>query len=142
MRLRERWSELDGAVKVLLALGGVVLLGLLAIPVVVILAAVIGSFVLGLGDADAAAPETPQVAMNFEYDDANGEVTITHDGGDSLDQSRVRIEVGDQRLGWDAPGGTITAGDSTTVPVERGQSAEVVWLGEEPQVLATFDAPA
>ena len=144
MGLSETWNEMDSGVKVLVGLG-VVLAGgfflLLAIPVLVVLAAVVGSFALGLGDAEAAAPEAPQVSMNFEYDEADEAVTITHEGGDNLEQARVRVQVGDQRLGWDESGGTITPGDETTVGVERGQTVEVVWLGEQRQILGSYEVP-
>jgi FlaG/FlaF family flagellin (archaellin) len=139
MELRERWNELDTGMKVLVGLGvgGAVLL--ITIPVVLILAAVVGSFVLGVGDPEAGAPETPQVAMSFDYDDSA--VTVIHDGGDTLDASKVVLEVGGRSTGWETTDGEISAGDSTTVTIDSGQRLTVVWRGEEEATLAVYEAP-
>ena len=61
---------------------------ILMVAITVILAAVIGAFVLGLGgDVD----ETPQASLTFELDDGN--VTIEHRGGDTLDGDDLNIIV-------------------------------------------------
>jgi len=54
------------------------------VAITVILAAVIASFVLGLGDQ--AQQTTPQASFNFDYTDnsdsssENDELTVTHEG--------------------------------------------------------------
>jgi len=76
---------------------------ILMVAITVILAAVIGGFVLGLGDS---LEQTPQAQLNV--DDASGDATavndeqiavfnINHDGGDS-------IPAGDYRVRVQAPG--------------------------------------
>ena len=68
---------------------------ILMVAITVILAAVIGAFVLGLGDQ--AADSTPQASFNCN----NG--NLTHGGGDTLDNSTLRI-TGDAE-------GNLTGGD-------------------------------
>lgn len=60
---------------------------ILMVAITVILAAVIASFVLGLGDQ--AQQATPQASFSFEYDESvggtdTGQLTVTHDGGDTI----------------------------------------------------------
>ncbi|MCU4800079.1 type IV pilin N-terminal domain-containing protein [Halobacteria archaeon HArc-gm2] len=63
---------------------------ILMVAITVILAAVIASFVLGLGDQ--AQQTTPQASFSFDYDaSANENLTITHDGGDTIDPARLQV---------------------------------------------------
>jgi FlaG/FlaF family flagellin (archaellin) len=61
------------------------------VAITVILAAVIGTFVLGLGDQ--VSESAPQAQFTFEYDGAQS-VSITHDGGDSIDAGELSISSG------------------------------------------------
>jgi len=82
MRLKELVTDDDAVSPVI----GVILM----VAITVILAAVIASFVLGLGDQ--AQQTTPQASFSFDYTekgtDASGNpigvVDVTHDGGDSI----------------------------------------------------------
>ena len=63
---------------------------ILMVAITVILAAVIASFVLGLGDETGNV--APQVSFAFDYESVNnspdpnhGNLTISHDGGDSIE---------------------------------------------------------
>lgn len=60
---------------------------ILMVAITVILAAVIGAFVLGLGD-DLGSSSGPQASLSFDGD-ADG-VTITHNGGDDLVDAELR----------------------------------------------------
>jgi flagellin-like protein len=70
---------------------------ILMVAITVILAAVIGSFVLGLGNQVSEAQPNP--TMEFEYENVgdgnanNDNVTITHNGGDSLNPDNVNVTV-------------------------------------------------
>jgi len=65
---------------------------ILMVAISIILAAVTGSFVLGLGDQANSAP--PQASFEYEYRQAgNGNLTITHTGGDTIDPSRINIST-------------------------------------------------
>ena len=81
MKLQELFTE-DRAVSPVI---GVILM----VAITVILAAVIGAFVLGLGgDVD----ETPQASLTFDLNDTNA-IEIEHRGGDTLDTGDLNITV-------------------------------------------------
>jgi len=82
MQLRSILKE-DNAVSPVI---GVILM----VAITVILAAVIATFVLGLGDQ--VSNTAPQASFTFEYDEASSgtdELTITYDGGDSIDSGSL-----------------------------------------------------
>jgi len=97
---------------------------ILMVAITVILAAVIASFVLGLGDQ--AQQATPQASFSFEYTEGSpNTIDVTHDGGDSIQANELHIRGSttssasiDQT--WAALGslGTtsdVTAGNSITI---------------------------
>jgi len=106
---------------------------ILMVAITVILAAVIGTFVLGLGDQ--VSENAPQASFSFDFDTANSNVTITHEGGDTLDNSTISIDGDDGGLApgdvnhpgdWDD--GTVEAGDSITYKdVDNGETVRVIW---------------
>ncbi len=61
---------------------------ILMVAITVILAAVIGAFVLGLGDQVSSS--APQASFEFSYN-SDGNVTITHAGGTTLDGNQLSI---------------------------------------------------
>mgnify|MGYP003835453979 CR=1 FL=1 len=62
---------------------------ILMVAVTVVLAAVIGTFVLDLGGLAASRP--PSAAVTVTADATANTLTITHRGGDRLDASRTRV---------------------------------------------------
>ncbi|EMA20099.1 type IV pilin [Haloarcula argentinensis] len=67
---------------------------ILMVAITVILAAVIASFVLGLGDQ--AQQATPQASFSWDYDASAGNSTegiiqVTHDGGDTITGSELYV---------------------------------------------------
>jgi flagellin-like protein len=121
---------------------------ILMVAITVILAAVIGTFVLGLG---GSVQETaPQAQFTFDYD-GTSKLNITHDGGDSIDPARVSVpntnESGNTWDGFTAStvtSGQIQAGDSAAVSVSAGQNVRVVWTsqsGDNSATLAEFTVP-
>jgi flagellin-like protein len=67
---------------------------ILMVAITVILAAVIASFVLGLGNS--ATSQTPTASFTFDYEQtqsspAEGWVTVTHDGGDTIANEELYI---------------------------------------------------
>ena len=105
---------------------------ILMVAITVILAAVVGSFVLGLaGDVSESAP-TAQIS--FEYDSGAGEVTLVHDGGSSFSSDNVRLtgSGGTDNNLEDWGNGQISAGDSVTVEIpdeDEGNTLRVIWQG-------------
>jgi len=134
---------------------------ILMVAITVILAAVIASFVLGLGDSQDVAPTA---TFDFNYDSDGPNVTVTHTGGDNIRSDEVYIrgqnfessnanehDVGgdDQWTGsnsTDIDGkSAITSGDTATVGVSGGDYViRVVWeasSGSSSSELATDRGP-
>jgi flagellin-like protein len=64
---------------------------ILMVAITVILAAVIGTFVLGLGDQ--VSESAPQAQFTFDYDGSD-KVNFTHDGGDAIDADDLNVSTG------------------------------------------------
>ena len=64
---------------------------ILMVAITVILAAVIGTFVLGLGDSLGDNQPTAQLSVDLDQTDEN--LTIEHDGGDSISSEALRVVV-------------------------------------------------
>jgi len=68
---------------------------ILMVAITVILAAVIGTFVLGLGDQ--VQQTSPQASFGFDYtnpsDDTADTLEVTHESGDSISASQLSIVV-------------------------------------------------
>jgi len=138
---------------------------ILMVAITVILAAVIASFVLGLGGEQDVAPTA---TFDFNYDADDGDLTITHTGGDNIktDELFVRgsgIENGQWapetggsgELGGDASANidgesAVSSGDSVTIDdgsggdIDSGYVARVVWeanSGSSSSELATDRGP-
>lgn len=104
---------------------------ILMVATTVILAAVIGTFVLGLGNQ--VGNNAPQATFEYAYhegdntgfdnsDDTAESVEITHKGGDSIEKSNIDITIGGESYTSDSEfaistpfASTITAGNSTMI---------------------------
>lgn len=108
-------DEDDGRSTVVLAVAAVVGVGVLlivVIPLVVVLAAVLATFVLNLEDGTTG----PAAEFSAEYDD--GSLTIRHVGGQEIDPERLVLAVNGERRGTWADVGTaetVRPGDATTL---------------------------
>jgi flagellin-like protein len=89
---------------------------ILMVAITVILAAVIGTFVLGLGDQ--VQQTTPQASFGFDIEedaDANGDVlTVTHESGDTIDGANLKVSATTTFNATDSSGTWAGYGDSTT----------------------------
>jgi flagellin-like protein len=147
MQLKELLTE-DRAVSPVI---GVILM----VAITVILAAVIGTFVLGLGDQ--VSDSAPQASFSFDFS-ANGDfdgqdddyVNITHEGGETLDNGTISVEGdGTNTLSLEDAGGwsdgTIQAGDQASYnSVDAGETIRVVWTnpnGGSTNTIARATAP-
>ncbi|MFC6974313.1 type IV pilin [Halomicroarcula sp. GCM10025709] len=160
MQLKQLFNDDDAVSPVI----GVILM----VAITVILAAVIASFVLGLGDQTQNA--TPQASFSFDYQansniasnlgtgnvsNTDGNLTITHDGGDSIaaDEVYVRGEFDSGASGnwgtngnWtnaaitSSPGPTsdIRAGNNAKVPVGSAYDIRVIYEAAEGDSSATL----
>ncbi|WP_232745102.1 type IV pilin [Halorubrum aethiopicum] len=71
---------------------------ILMVAITVILAAVIGTFVLGLGDTLGDNQPTTQLDVSIEGEDGDGDrdLVIEHGGGDPIDSGTLDIIVTDE----------------------------------------------
>ena len=112
---------------------------ILMVAITVILAAVAGSFVLGLGNTTGATP--PQVSINCNIADD----VIMHEGGDDLTASELRINNPDGSNIDPLSGGPFTAGDTIAkdggtndIPDVSGDE-KLIWAnpdGDSTQIIA------
>ncbi|AAV48193.1 unknown [Haloarcula marismortui ATCC 43049] len=129
---------------------------ILMVAITVILAAVIASFVLGLGDQ--AQQTTPQASFSWDYEsgasgsnNADGIVTITHDGGDTiaLNSLYVRGTFGSNsdtssNGKWDThksastSGSEVKAGSNTEIRVDNNYDLRVIYEPPEGDTSATL----
>ena len=120
---------------------------ILMVAITVILAAVIGAFVLGLGDQ--VSETAPTATIDYEFDNADG-VTLSHEGGAELDNSTISININGSvapTTGW---GGNdddmISAGDTITLESDNftsGDTVRVIWQGDSgsSSTIASRDFP-
>lgn len=132
-----RSSELNTSDRAVSPVIGVILM----VAITVILAAVIGTFVLGLGDN--IGNSAPQAQFNYNYADAgsgNKWVNITHQGGDPINNETLSITVGgadyttanDVQGTWDD---RTTAGDTININIsaKSGDKVQIIWTSEDGQ---------
>jgi len=114
---------------------------ILMVAITVILAAVIAALVLGIGDQ--ASDSMPQAS--FEYDfTGTQELTITHGGGDDIDNATITVTIDDIEAyptqegtadavsGWNSD--LIRSGDSLALAnesnndiAETGDTVRIIW---------------
>ncbi|SEH59850.1 flagellin N-terminal-like domain-containing protein [Halopenitus malekzadehii] len=118
---------------------------ILMVAITVILAAVIGTFVLGLGDDLQNTQPTASFNFDFETNDSgNDSVTISHGGGDSISsEDTVTVAVtGGADIGNSSDGGnesspftwtysdSLSAGSSQTFYLHNESDSGSTWNGE------------
>jgi flagellin-like protein len=141
MNIKELFTD-DSAVSPVI---GVILM----VAITVILAAVIGSFVLNLGGS--LQQSAPQASFGFDYtDDPN--VTITHETGDSIQASQLNATASGDGFNYSASSdlfedetdGTVSAGDSATYEYGGGnwdgETVRVTWNSENGENSATLSS--
>jgi len=154
MNLKQLFKDDDAVSPVI----GVILM----VAITVILAAVIASFVLGLGDQNNPAPTAD---FNFDWNSSEGDLLVTHGDGDEIDgdQLFIRGENLGQAYGssnspsdsWNnlaGSSGTVSAGQSVELGDTSGSGSDtgsdyvinVVW--EDPDsdstsTLSTDEGP-
>ncbi|WP_276301164.1 type IV pilin N-terminal domain-containing protein [Halorussus lipolyticus] len=144
MNLKALFED-DGAVSPVI---GVILM----VAITVILAAVIGTFVLGLGQNVQSSSPTASISFDQQGSAGSADVQVAHDGGDPLEKDQIDITVTGNSISnpsnpvddW-ASDSEITAGESVTLKASSGFNAEdtikVVWTadgGESSNVLGEF----
>lgn len=119
----------------------------LMVAVTIILASVIGVYVLGIGSD--LTETSPQTSFEFSHSTSPGDTnstTIVHGGGDTFQADSVEITIGGETVyengentsdflasGWS---GEVSSGDSITIKEDAGtfqpgDSVIIIWNGEE-----------
>ena len=131
---------------------------ILMVAITVILAAVIGAFVLGIG---SNTQETPQATFEFETydDDSDGDpdaVGASHAGGERFEADTVEFQIAGDTFTWGSAvtagdeyivsdssfGGSVTPDDSLMSGDVSGETLTVVYVapgGGQSTVLAEYD---
>ena len=156
MKLKQLFAD-DNAVSPVI---GVILM----VAITVILAAVIGTFVLGLGDQLQETSPTASFSTDFTDDSGGDDVLkLGHDGGDSIARSQVSVQIQnfndeantgpeDVSVTSDWSGsGDLTAGDSLAIDSTddvdggltgnvdlNGATVKIVWTSESGDSSATL----
>ncbi|WP_324758760.1 type IV pilin N-terminal domain-containing protein [Haloarcula montana] len=129
MKLQQLFDDDDAVSPVI----GVILM----VAITVILAAVIATFVLGLGDQ--VSNTAPQATFSFDYEAAgggSGELTITHDGGDSISETELYVRGaggnGGQWSGTVGSSSEVRAGNSWPISgVSDSATVRVVYQSND-----------
>ena len=123
---------------------------ILMVAITVILAAVIGTFVLGLGQKVGQTSPTASISIDQAVGN-DADVRISHESGAALKSSNIEFVLEDNGDGdslsgnptpWAAqtnPTGEITAGESITIQVDGGSSSgyesgdtvKVIWSSDD-----------
>lgn len=104
---------------------------ILMVAITVILAAVIGTFVLGLGDSLGDSQPTAQLTASVDYGNTGDAIFVEHDGGDSIEADSLNVIVNSPDVGNSAEGTIgqrLGVGDAVTASLSG--SGEVS-AGEE-----------
>jgi len=127
---------------------------ILMVAITVILAAVIGTFVLGLGDQLQST--TPTASFGFDTAESKTLVTITHESGDSIEGTSLSVKTSSAEFNatgdgtgsfavgtsatWAEMGeDTVSAGTSVTIGWESGGGGDSDFAGETVRVV--YDNP-
>jgi flagellin-like protein len=100
---------------------------ILMVAITVILAAVIGTFVLNLG---GDLQSTPQAQLSIE--EVGGEIVIEHNGGDALDADDFTIQYDDGASPNGKWGDELSVGESHTVATSPTDGEHTVTVIHEP----------
>ncbi len=114
------------------------------VAITVILAAVIGAFVLNLGQG--VQQTAPQASFGFDYADDVNNVTVTHETGDSIPSSELNVTSSGgidyaNSTTFEDLTGDVSAGDEATYNSSNtwdGQTFRVVWESENGENSATL----
>jgi flagellin-like protein len=149
MQLKQLFRDEDAVSPVI----GVILM----VAITVILAAVIGTFVLGLGDQVQSS--APNANFQFEYGEfdsgsSGDEVQVTHNGGQDVAYERVSVQVGSSSttnwgsaLSTSGSDSTISTGDTATFDIDGasgGDAVRVIWTspnGDSSNTIGSSSVP-
>jgi flagellin-like protein len=145
MQLTNLFDESDGRRAVSPVIGVI-----LMVAITVILAAVIGTFVLGLGENVESAP---QASFDFQTNSNTSAVIIEHRGGDAIANGSVAYTVNGTEADPAVQNGTFSAGETVVLenngsgfssgdPIESGAEVRIVTTGSDRnEIIASYTVP-
>jgi flagellin-like protein len=117
---------------------------ILMVAITVILAAVIGTFVLGLGQGVQSAPQAQFTIETTNMNDGlttNDAFVITHDGGDTIESANVQIIVDGTLVYTDGgtTGNVVAPDDTWAAEVNAGDAQQIEEQGTTNDVFESDD---
>jgi flagellin-like protein len=112
---------------------------IMMVAITVILAAVIGAFVLSMGGQQQQPPQA-----SFDFDFEEGDVTISHSSGDALTRANIDVVIGDSAVGESSLSSAgsdnkYTAGEEIySGSVDTGDQIRVIWRSSSSDTTATL----
>jgi flagellin-like protein len=108
---------------------------ILMVAITVILAAVIGTFVLGLGDQLSSSSPSASIGFDYEINESAdaatagevGNLTVSHNGGDKIDANNVNVTTNTDIAFWD-DSGALQTGASLNQSIsfsDMGESGDI-----------------
>jgi flagellin-like protein len=140
MKLKQLFTD-DEAVSPVI---GVILM----VAITVILAAVIGAFVLDIGSGQEKVPQASwDFSQSADAGTTGAELTVEHAGGDSIAASNLEFDTSELAEDGTFPSsGDISAGHTETVLIEGsddpGKTVRIIWnsdSGDKSQVLQDYE---
>ena len=117
---------------------------ILMVAITVILAAVIGTFVLDLGQS--AGVTAPQASLSVSANTNSENISISHNGGDGLDSGQTRIivtnESNSESITWNeqAAGTSSILSVGTTAKIDLDGGNRIDWNGDGSYEILTQDS--
>ncbi|WP_255196500.1 type IV pilin [Halorarius litoreus] len=139
MKLQSLFADEDAVSPVI----GVILM----VAITVILAAVIGTFVLGLGEnvQDSAPQANFQFEYGADYSGTGNTFDITHTGGEDVDASTVTVQIGTGSAVSGNNGGwadTISTGDTISIGDGSGGDIAATDFSSDDDVRVIWTSPS
>jgi flagellin-like protein len=136
---------------------------ILMVAITVILAAVIATFVLGLGEQ--VSDTAPQASFSYDYEnissgvndsfstgvDADGNVTATHVGGATIEAEQLYISNSTDKFAWSntntkyGSSSKISSGNSITIAANGSETVSIIYQNEQntdSATLSNYDVPS
>lgn len=129
----------------------------LMVAVTIVLAAIIGTYVLGIGGDLTDSSPSASFEISSSENNGNATVAIIHGGGDNVDAESLEVTIGDHTVYNDGPvnsaditvsgwtGRQVTTTDrldieSNNSAIESGDLILVVWSGEDSSSILAEEA--
>lgn len=80
---------------------------------------------LGVAMLDVRSAPAPDAMFDCTYDASDHQLTVVHEGGDTVDGSRLVVHTADAERPWGD--GPVTAGETLRLSVDPDETVRLVW---------------